>query len=82
MKELQIIIKNPDDGNPLNLEHGRAPEARRMTVGYKFPYGGSWYGDYISLEADTESATVLQAIKLLLGQSKLTEERLMEEGET
>ena len=71
MKELQIIVKTPDDGEP---------DAKRVTVGYKFMHtDGLWYGDWVKACANCISeGTVLQAIQLLVKTAYQAERRLLE----
>lgn len=81
MKELQIIIKPKDDGNPLNQEIGREPEEGRMTVGWKmFADDGEAYGAYISMPDTDSKKDVQQAVKVLLENAYATDQALIEQG--
>ena len=72
MKELQIIIKSPYDGNPLNQQDGT------MTVGWKFEAeNGKLYGDYVILDQNTSDDVILEAIRLQLNQARETERAII-----
>ena len=78
MKELQIIVKRPDDGNPLNQEKGVEPNGNMISVGFKFrDETGKWYGDYILLGPGFDRGAVTEAVELLLGQAYRTEAELI-----
>ena len=82
MKELQIIIKPEDDGNPLNQEKGREPQEGRTTVGWKLTADdGEVFGDYISMSSTDDRGEVEKAVKLMLKQAYITEMYLVLEGE-
>ena len=75
MKELQIIIKKPYDGNPLNQQEGAdsIPNGT-MTVGWKFDAeNGKLYGDYVILDQNTSDDVILDAIRLQLHQAREAE---------
>lgn len=79
MKELHIIVKTPDTGNPLDQEKGRDPHDGMMSVGWKFlTDGGEWYGAYILLENEAGGAEVLEAVDLMLCQAHETAKALLE----
>ena len=74
MKELQIIIKPEDDGNPLNQEKGREPAEGRTTVGWKLTADdGEVFGDYISMPNTEDRGEIEQAVKLMLNQAYSTD---------
>ena len=74
MKELQIIMKPEDDGNPLNQEKGREPAEGRTTVGWKlFDNAGEVYGAYISLPSPANKDEIKQAINILVDQAYATD---------
>ncbi|MBQ2063490.1 MAG: hypothetical protein II456_02825 [Firmicutes bacterium] len=82
MKELQIIIKPEDDGNPLNQEKGREPAEGRTTVGWKLTADdGEVFGDYISMPSTDDRGIIAKAVKLMLQQAYTTEMYLVLEGE-
>lgn len=84
MKELHIIVKTPDTGNPLDQGKGRDPHEGMMSVGWKFlTDGGEWYGAYILLENEADGAEVLKAVDLMLRQAHETAKALLggENGE-
>ena len=82
MKELQIIMKPEDDGNPLNQEKGREPAEGRTTVGWKMTADdGEVFGDYISMPSTDDRGDVEKAVKLMLKQAYITEMYLVLEGE-
>lgn len=85
MKELQIIVKMPDDGNPLNLDpaFAKTPDETRITVGYKFKHAdGKEYGNYIYISGDTPDvgAAIIETIRLLAEDAFGTERRLFDNG--
>ncbi len=76
MKELQIIVKDHSDGNPLNLPKGGAP-IDGMTIGWKFEHtDGKMYGDYIAVPEGAPEELVIEVIGLLTRQAYLTEREL------
>lgn len=80
MKSLQIIIKTPDDGDPLNcLAEPKEPNENTMTVGYKFQHkDGNWYGEYITIAfSSMTDETLMIAIQLMIRQANSTERRLL-----
>ena len=82
MKSLQIIIKSPDDGDPLNcLAEPKEPNENVMTVGYKFRHtDGQWYGEHITIAfCSMTEETLMIAIGLLMRQASSTERRLLED---
>lgn len=82
MKELQIIIKPEDDGNPLNQEKGREPAEGRTTVGWKLTADdGEVFGDYISMPSTDDRGIIAKAVKLMLQQAYTTEMYLVLEVE-
>lgn len=81
MKELHIIIKTPDTGNPLDQEVGREPHEGASSVGWKFlTERGEWYGDYILLDKP-DAEEILESIELLLRQAYETAKALLEGGD-
>ena len=82
MKELQIIIKPEDDGNPLNQAKGREPQEGRTTVGWKLTADdGEVFGDYISMPSTDDRGIIAEAVKLMLQQAYTTEMYLVLEVE-
>lgn len=79
MKELQIIIKRPYDGNPLNQQEGAESIPNgTMTVGWKFEAeNGTLYGDYVILDQNTSDDVILEAIRLQLNQARETERAII-----
>lgn len=77
MKELQIIIKRPSDGDPLNLQSEGKPMHGCMTVGYKFQHtDGNMYGDYVFIDESMPEEIVLETIRILVRQAFETEKEL------
>lgn len=78
MKELQIIIKQPDDGNPLNLPNPKKGYDKYMTIGWKFEHtDGKMYGDYICLQIEgTDEEAILKHLDILVRQAYETERML------
>lgn len=81
MKELQIIIKKPYDGNPLNQPEGAESTPNGiMTVGWKFESeNGKCYGDYVILDQNTSDDVILEVIRLQLDQARETERAIIRE---
>lgn len=79
MKELQIIIKRPYDGNPLNQQEGAESIPNgTMTVGWKFEAdNGKLYGDYVILDQNTSDDVILEVIRLQLNQARETERAII-----
>ena len=82
MKELLIIVKTPDDGNPLNMPTAKIGYDKYMTVGFKFRHtDGEDYGDYICLPIDeTSEGDILDAIQMMARTAYQTERGLAYRG--
>ena len=81
MKELQIIVKTPDDGNPLNLRYGWSPHENGITVGWKLTMeDGQDYGTYYVIpESTTQEEDLANAVRLAFDHAMATKDHL-EEG--
>lgn len=78
MRELHIIIKAPDDGNPLDML-GKPPVLveTRATIGYRFLHAdGNWYGDYISVPIGMDQNDVKKGVDLVMNMAYSTEDEL------
>ena len=76
-EKIYIIIKNPDDGDPLDMREGRHPaHSDKLTVGVKFSYKGQYYGNYIYM-APGEAKMIGEAINHLLSEARDAELELM-----
>lgn len=68
MGEVYIILKSPDDGDPLDMgiKHPE-PRADTMTVGVKFKHSdGKFYGNYVYLPIQDAEKAVNEATNWLL----------------
>lgn len=75
MKELQIIIKRPYDGNPLNRLKCISAMDNKLSVGWKFQSDtGKFYGDYLLLDANSSVNEIAEAVSLMLKQAFQIEE--------
>lgn len=78
MSELHIIVKDPDDGDPLDMRgRKKEPRADTLTVGVKFSHRGKYYGNYLYLRKN-EIGHVSEAINQLLHEAGYTAEALRE----
>ena len=69
-EEIYIIIKNPDDGDPLDMREWRHPaHSDKLTVGVKFLYDGQYYGNYIYMTPG-ETKVIGEAINHLLSEAR------------
>ena len=82
MKELQIIIKTPDDGNPLNMRYGRPVREGTITVGWKMRMeDGQYYGTCFVLPDDAEHVApnnLFEAVRVAFDQAMDAEKDLKE----
>ena len=82
MKELQIIIKTPDDGNPLNMRYGRPAREDTATVGWKMRMeDGQDYGTYFIIPEDVAKVVqddLREAVLRAFDQAMATEKGLKE----
>lgn len=69
-EKIYIIIKNPDDGDPLDMREGGHPaHGDKLTVGVKFSHKGQYYGNYIYMTLG-ETKLIGEAINHLLSEAR------------
>ena len=82
MKTLNIIVKTPGDGDPLDMveEFATVQGGRMTTVGYKFEHAdGKMYGDYIMIPKNLNREQLENAIHFVIGMAFSMEDELIRE---